>query len=482
MAARSPAEQPAAEAAELAAPSAEGAKQAPARVSYADILRTFALLGWTAFGGPVASVGLFEKTCVEREGWLSTEAFAELFAVCQCLPGPSAIQMSFALGTVKKGICGGLISGALFQYPGALIMTGLGLTAHSWASTAVIQDRLWLAGLVGGLSATGVALAASAAVSLWGKSCAAADTKVLAGSCTVVLLYYCSALLGPQRDGRAWMWIFPAMIAAGGAFTFVRRGPLRPTAGGNAADATDADLDGIEHLGLGPLAGGALIAAVFLFFVICIVLITVLDFENNKYFFWFSAFWRTGTVLWGGGPVVLPLLAAELVSPGWVESSVFYAGLALAQAMPGPLFNFAAYLGAVVGYKYMGTIGEGLAAAAVSWLGLFGPGVLLLFGLLPFWGRFRKKSFYKRALPGLNAAAVGLLLASLVQMVAAIRGGGTKPQGPVPREASTCIGLVAFWAIHWLKLQNRVLTSLQAPMVVVAGGTAGIIAGVLNML
>lgn len=447
------------------------------QVTYMDIITGFLPLGWSAFGGPAASVGLFQKTFVERRGWISNEVFTELFAVCQCLPGPGAAQMSFAIGTTKKGIPGGLLSGMLFLHPGALLMTIAGLTAHGWASSTVVRDHAWLAGLVGGLAAAGVALVASAAVRLWNKACTAPDTKVLGGLCCVVTIYYCSEFLTPSAaDGRRWMWIFPALLAMGGSATFFWRGPLP-----QEESAKSAPDSGIEGFGAPPLVGVLLMLVILGVFIASYALVDVVPYEQSRYLHWFSAFWRTGTMVWGGGQVVLPLLATEVVSSGWVEDSVFYAGLALAQAMPGPLFNFAAYLGAVMGYSCFTSIGGGIAAAAICWVGLFGPGVMLLFGILPFWGRFRKNTVYKRALPGLNASAVGLLIASLVQMAAAVRGANTKPTGPIPREASTCIGLIAFWAVHWLKLEHKVLTALQSPLVLIAGGLAGIVAGVLRM-
>lgn len=454
------------------------------KVGFADIAKNFVLMGWTAFGGPAAHVGLFQKVFVERLHWMSAEVFTELFAVCQCMPGPSSTQLSFALGTTKKGVAGGLLSGILFQYPGAFMMTALGLTAHLWASEDVIGAHKWLAGLVGALSAAGVALVASAAIGLWTKACGAADTKVLAGLCCIILLYYSAELIAPaHRDGRRWMWIFPVLIISGGLFTYFWRGPLKED--GAAAQSADASAakSGVEHFGVGRVVGAMLIALVLAVFVASFLCSAVLEYEDNELLFWFCAFWRTGTVIWGGGQVVLPLLENEVVPTAWVERSVFFAGLALAQAMPGPLFNFAAFLGAAAGIRAMGTssVGSGIGAAGVCWLGLFGPGVLLIFGILPFWGQFRANAVYRRALPGLNAAAVGLLMASLVQMAASVRENSTKPGGPIPREASTCVGLAAFWGVHWLKISNETLTKIQAPLVVLASGVVGVVAGLLDL-
>jgi len=357
-------------------------------------------------------------------------------------------------------------------------MTAFGLTAGDWAGGEVVREHRWLAGLVGALGAAGVALVASAAIGLWNKACGQADAKFLAGFCCVVLLYFSSEFIAPaDRDGRKAMWIFPVLILSGGVFTFVYRGPLEESA--SAAPA--ASDSGIEHFGVGRLLGGALVALVMLVFVASFVLSGVLDYTGNEQLHWFAAFWRTGTIIWGGGQVVLPLLENEVVSTGWVESSVFFAGLALAQAMPGPLFNFAAFLGAAAGRRAMGTVAGGIGAAGVCWVGLFGPGVILIFGILPFWGAFRSNAVYRRALPGLNAAAVGLLCASLVQMAAGVRENNTKPGGPIPKEASTCIGLVAFWAVHWLKVKNAIVTQIQAPLVVVGAGLVGLLAGALDL-
>merc|ERR1740129_1587158 len=149
-------------------------------ISFCDITKNFVLLGWTAFGGPVAHVAQFKKVFVEQVRWMTEEMFVELFALCQCLPGPSSTQMSFAIGTTKKAILGGLLSGILFQYPGAIMMTAFGLSADGWLTETVLQDNRWLHGMVNGLNAAGVALVISAAIGLGNKACAEAHTKFYA--------------------------------------------------------------------------------------------------------------------------------------------------------------------------------------------------------------------------------------------------------------------------------------------------------------
>ena len=220
-------------------------------------------------------------------------------------------------------------------------------------------------------------------------------------------------------------------------------------------------------------------------------------YEDARELHWFDAFFRTGSLIWGGGQVVLPLLQYELVSydtccigsPGciarecverrdvgnacggeeeckfvatdtWVTEQQFFAGLGLAQAMPGPLFNFAGYLGAVIG---------GVPGACVCWLGLFGPGVMLIYGVLPFWGKFRNNEIYRRCLPGLNASAVGLVVASVFKMMFQARSISRFP------DYSLGIGLLAFAAVEFVEMPTKTLTLIQAPLVVVAGGVLGLV-------
>jgi len=305
--------------------------------------------------------------------------------------------------------------------------------------------------------------------------------KAVAGFCCVVLLYFTAEFITPpDRDGRKVMWIFPLLIVIGGVASYVYRGPL-PELSAEAAAAADQAGKDCESFGVGPVVGGILITVIVAIFFATFIATNVLEYEDNKQLFWFSAFYRTGAVIWGGGQVVLPLLENEVVATGWIERPMFFTGLALAQAMPGPLFNFAAFLGAAAGRRAYNEVPAGIAGAGVAWLGLFGPGVALIFGILPFWGKFRSNETYKRLLPGLNAAAVGLLIASCVQMMASVRENNTKPLGPIPREASTCIGLFAFWAIHFLKVPDAKITQVQAPLVVVSGGLLGILAGLLDM-
>lgn len=347
-----------------------------ADVTYKDIAKQFSLLGWIAFGGPAAHIGLFEKRLVDKMRWMSHAVYMELFALGSCLPGPTSTQVSFAIGTIRKGVLGGLLSGALFQYPGAIIMTAVGVGAAK-----VLGDpALWLQSLTAGVSAVGVALVASAAKGLLIKLC---NTELL-------------AIIGTLSAAAAiyWNppWLFPLIIFVGGIITIVsnRNKDMR---------MKDTDNDGgVKSLGVGMKVGAAIIFVWLAVLIVVLVLVRTLDYDHrakSNALDWFEVFYRTGSIIYGGGQVVLPMLLNDLVkfdcsvSPckedptnSWLTQQQFYAGLGIVQAMPGPLFNFSAYLGAIIAYNagqvfILGTV--------VAWFGLFGPGVMLMFGVSVFY-------------------------------------------------------------------------------------------------
>uniref|UniRef100_A0A0C3SSE1 Chromate transporter n=1 Tax=Guillardia theta (strain CCMP2712) TaxID=905079 RepID=A0A0C3SSE1_GUITC len=350
--------------------------------------------GWTAFGGPAAHIALFQKIFIERLNWMSHSLFMELFALGQCLPGPTSTQVSFAIGVVKKGILGGLLSGMLFQYPGLLMMSVIGYAADQvdWQNGA-------LKGFASGLGAVGVALVAGAALTLSQKTCPDRETRILNLIAAVLAYMFSSA------------WIFPSLIAFGGLVTLIRERTRRLEGGGRReerGDVTDRQVT------------GAILLIVWIsVLVIAIVLRTsVIKYEGSgRVLWWFESFYRTGSIIFGGGQVVLPLLVQEVVHnpnvQSWMTEEQFLAGLGIAQAMPGPLFNIAAYLGALTASQ-AGV--NAIVGVCATWFGLFGPGVLVIFGTLPFWGVFRKQPVYRRALPGMNAAAVGLIVAAVFSL------------------------------------------------------------------
>lgn len=426
-----------------------------AQVGYIDILKQFSLLGWVAFGGPAAHIALFQKRLVERLRWMTLPVYLEIFALCQCLPGPASTQVSFALGILKKGLLGGVMSGVLFQYPGAIMMTAIGV----FAAKKLENPQGWLEGLASGVAAVGVALVASAAKSMCRKLCA---TPILAAICTVTAVI---AFYWPKP------YTFPAVIVGSGLFaiawSYYKKQPPKPK--------SEIDKSVGKH-GFGML-GGAVLVVIWIS-VLVVTLVTRRASKNPSLLLqWWEVFYRTGSIIYGGGQVVLPMLYTDLVKQNcnvegvcrdapdsWVTSTQFYAGLGVQQALPGPLFNFSAYLGTILamnhGYVFIvGTI--------IAWLGLFMPGIMLTFGVLPFWTRFRNWNIYNRALPGLNAAGIGLIVTSVFSLTL-----GAYKQSPFP-VTSICIGIVGFTSVDQL--------GWSEPLVVVAGGVLGIIAWALDM-
>eukprot|EP00775_Hariotina_reticulata_P008009 gene8009-8207_t len=426
-----------------------------ADVSYLDITKQFFILGWTAFGGPAAHIGLFQKRFVDSLKWMSASVYGELFALGQCMPGPTSTQVSFAIGTVKKGVRGGLLSGALFQYPGAFIMTAVGVLAAEKLS----KDNPWLNAVASGVGAVGVALVASAAKGMATKLCA---TRLLAIICTgaAIIAYY-----WPKA------YTFPSLIGAGGLITLLwsmfKKEQLPPM---KAYDSS------IRSHGLSMFWGAMLL---FLWVAVLIVTVVLGSTLNNVPLplKWWEVFYRTGSIIYGGGQVVLPMLYTDVVQQScddmnncvdlpntWVTSKQFYAGLGVVQALPGPLFNFSAYLGAIIAMRagYNFAIGSVLA-----WFGLFSPGILIIFGIMPYWGKFRQWEVYRRALPGLNAAGVGLIVASVFSLMF-----GALSVSDF-QKTSLCIGVIAFTAVDQLKIFE--------PAVVLGGVVLGVIAHALNM-
>ncbi|KAI8105039.1 hypothetical protein M9435_000211 [Picochlorum sp. BPE23] len=446
--------------------------------TWKELIRYWFILGWTAFGGPAAHIGMFQKLFVEKLRWCTTLVFTELFMLGQCMPGPTSTQMGFALGVLKKGLPGGLVSGALFQGPGLIILSAIG-----WALADTLdKDIAWLNGLVSGLAAAGIALIASAAVALNKKINSERLLQVISTVSAVIAFYW------PKP------WTFPCLILLGGLTTIIFK---RHQVVQISKMAT-----GTDGLGFNKLGGGLLL------FIWIAVLIGVLvgagqtSYLDNKELHWFSAFYRTGSIIFGGGQVVLPMLYNDVVAAdcpnqqsiccpqdlsanatiyelcsnidvaqvtpeckcSWMSASQFYAGLAVAQAMPGPLFNFSAFLGAVIAQN---ANVFAIAGIALCWVGLFAPGIIIIFAILPFWGAFRHWQIYRRALPGLNSAAVGLIITSVFQLTL-----NAYVSSPF-RTTTICIGIAAFGSTEILKV--------PAPIVVILGGAAGVVAWAIPM-
>lgn len=343
----------------------------------AEVFLAFLKLGLTSFGGPVAHLGYFRDELVLRRRWLSDQAYADLVALCQFLPGPASSQVGFALGMMRAGWLGALAAFLAFTLPSALALTVFALTA-SGISGVVGQGALH------GLKIVAVAIVAQAVCGMARSLCPDRLRASLAVGAVILL----AALPGAMG--------MMAAIALGAAAGWV----LIP-----AAPAMSATV----HPRL-PVTKRQGVAALGLFMLLLLGLPMLAGLSQGMAVA--DSFYRAGALVFGGGHVVLPLLQAQIVTPGWVSADQFLAGYGAAQAVPGPLFTFAAYLGAV-----LGPAPHGLAGAALALIAVFLPGFLLLVGVLPFWSQFRSQRGAASAMQGANAAVVGILGAALYSPV-----------------------------------------------------------------
>ena len=342
------------------------------------IFLIFLRLGLTSFGGPVAHLGYFREEFVTRRRWLSERSYADLVALCQFLPGPASSQVGIALGFSRSGYAGALAAWAGFTLPSALalILLALGLSAEGQAISS---------GALQGLKIVAVAVVAQA---VWGM---ARSLCTDVPRITIMALTACIVLLIP---GAVIQII--AIIAAG----FLGLRLFKPSA-----------LAAHEPL---PIFISRRTGALWLtlFFVLLILLPIAAEHFANQTLSLVDAFYRAGSLVFGGGHVVLPLLQTEVVPSGWVNEEVFLAGYGATQAMPGPLFTFAAFLGAS-----MTAAPRGWSGGLIALLAIFLPSFLLVVGALPFWEQLRQNLRVQAALAGVNACVVGLLLAALYQPI-----------------------------------------------------------------
>jgi chromate transporter len=342
------------------------------RSSPTEILLVFLRLGFTCFGGPIAHLGYFRAEFVERRQWLSERAYADLVALSQFLPGPASSQTGFGIGLMRGGLLGGLAAWTGFTLPSAVLLV---LFAYGAGTIAGSPTG---AGLLHGLKLVAVAIVAQAVMGMARSLC---PDRVRASIATTALVVM---LLAPSS-----VFQIGTIVAGGIAGRLLCRG--------DASAAPDAF----------PMKVSRRFAAVclVLFFVL---LAAALVPARTGTLALFDAFYRSGALVFGGGHVVLPLLRDAVVVPGWVSDNSFLAGYGAAQAVPGPLFTFAAYLGAVAG---------GVRGAVVALLAIFIPGMLCLMGTLPFWHGLRRRPSAQAAMQGTNAAVVGLLGAALYNPV-----------------------------------------------------------------
>jgi chromate transporter len=344
-----------------------------------EVFRAFLKLGVSSFGGPIAHLGYFRDELVVRRKWLDEATYADLVALCQFLPGPASSQVGFSLGILRgKGLLGGLAAWFAFTMPSAVILFAFALGAASFTGP-------FAQGFLHGLKLVAVAVVSQA---VWGMTRSLTPdrprTAIALAAVAVVVLF----------PGSLAQISAIALGAVGGLW--LCRGEAPPVSG---------------HLNF-PVSRRAGLVALALFAALLLLTPLLTAATGSHPLAMFDAFYRSGALVFGGGHVVLPLLQAQVVVPGWVSNETFLAGYGLAQAVPGPLFTFAAYLGAV-----MNSPPNGLAGAAIALVALLLPGMLLVYGMLPFWDAMRTRAAAQAAMRGTNAAVVGILGAALYNPV-----------------------------------------------------------------
>ena len=384
---------------------------APPRGSALEVLAVFLRLGLTSFGGPVAHLGYFRSELVERRRWLDEHAYADLVALCQFLPGPASSQVGMALGLRRAGFAGALAAWAGFTLPSALALIAFGYGVARWAGVAQ-------SGAVHGLKLVAVAVVAQA---VW------AMARTLCPDRARAAIAFGAALAVLALPGAAGQLGAIALGALLGRYALRLAPPPVPP----------APAEPIRR------RSGAFLLALFALLLVALPLAAAA--LASPTLAAVAVFYQSGALVFGGGHVVLPLLRAGVVPPGWVDDGAFLAGYGAAQAVPGPLFSFAAYLGTVM----QGPLG-GWAGGLVMRAAIFLPAFLLVAGALPFWAALRRRAGAQRALAGVNAAVVGLLGAALYDPVWT---------GAVHGRADFALALAAFallvvarWSPLWVVL------------------------------
>ena len=372
------------------------------QVDPGEVLRAFLKLGLTSFGGPIAHLGYFRDELVVRRRWIDEQAYADLVALCQFLPGPASSQVGFALGLLRGGPLGALSAWMAFTLPSAGLLVVFAYGASS-------LDGPIGGGIISGLKVVAVAIVAQA---VWGMAkslCPDRERATIALGAVLIVVFV----------GRSWGQI--AAIAAGAlAGLLVCRAKSTASMG---------------HIAF-PVSRGVGMLCLGLFAALLVGLPLAAALVPSQTVAVFDAFYRAGALVFGGGHVVLPLLEQEVVRTGWTTSETFLAGYGAAQAVPGPLFTFAAYLGTVLGPEP-----HGLAGAAIALVAVFLPGLLLLVGVIPFWDSFRARPAAQALMRGANAAVVGILGAALYDPVFT----SSITAAPAFALALTCFVLLMAW-------------------------------------
>lgn len=383
------------------------------RGSLFEVLTASTRLGLTSFGGPIAHLGYFRGEYVTRRKWIDEQSYADLVALCQFLPGPASSQVGIGLGIIRAGLLGGIMAWLGFTLPSAILLMLFAFGVQN----VNVADAGWLHGL----KIVAVAVVAQA---VWGMARTLCPDRERA---TIAILATIAVLAVPTALGQV------LTIAVAGLIGW----RLLPVAAIPPSSTTRV-----------PLSRRTGIVAWVLFFALLIGLPLLRQVAPSHAFAVFDSFYRVGSLVFGGGHVVLPLLNAEVVPTGWVTNEQFVAGYGAAQAVPGPLFTFAAYLGVV-----MQQPPNGLAGGLLTLVAIFLPSFFLVAGALPFWDTVRAHLRFQAALRGVNAAVVGLLAAALYTPIWT---------SAIMRPADFALAVAAFGLLMFWKLPSWLVVILAA--------------------
>jgi len=385
------------------------------RGSPLEIFLVFLRLGLTSFGGPIAHLGYFRQEFVERRKWLTEKIFADLVALCNFLPGPTSSQVSYSIGMMRGGIPGAISAWGAFTLPSAIIMLLAAYGIHWFSGEQGI-------GWFHGLKVVAVAVVAQAIWSMATKLCTDRTRISFAFIAAIIILL----------TNSSWVQVFTIALGALAGWKLIRA--EMPREKSETFTRLPNRVQSITSVAI---------------FTFCLLIVPVLAAgKRDGWLPLFDSFYRTGSLVFGGGHVVLPLLQAEVVPKGWLDNNTFLAGYGIAQALPGPLFSFAAYLGAAKSGSPTGWL-----AGLWSVFAILLPPMLLVTGLLPLWDRLRKSVAAQSLLAGANATVVGILLAALYQPIWT---------SAIDSAKSLALGLILFAGLQVWKVAPWILVVIGA--------------------
>lgn len=345
-----------------------------------EISSIFLKLGLICFGGPIAHLGFFHHEFVEKRRWVDEKTYMDLVSLCQTLPGPASSQVAISIGIKEQGLLGGIVAITGFILPSITIMIlaayGLNLFAHQ-------LNAPWLHGL----KIAVVAVIAQAILNMGKRFCRDVPRITITIIATAIAIYFTNFI------GQIGVIVMGAIFGK----LFLRL----PRTQGNPVHISQKILS---------LRSALVSWALFFFILIFMPIVNIL--LNNPLISLFNVFYRTGAIVFGGGHVVLPLLQSQIVAPGWLNNNIFLAGYGIAQAVPGPLFSFAGFLGTVINPNSTSWL-RGLFCTIAIYL----PSFLILLGILPLWEKYRHHLIFQTVLAGISAAVGGLLVAAFYNPV-----------------------------------------------------------------